>query len=363
MKNTLIIILALLLLSACQEVISPDIEKTESSLAVEGMISTRPDRNRVTVSTTNPFNEPFYMKRVNGLKVYVIDNQGNRINFTERNNIGEYITDNDTASLAKIGNTYTLFIESQDGSIYKSTPQTVNECPEIDVINLEQGEENILTENSNGETVELNSDGIFIYANTRGILPDKNFYLYRWYAYIEQHAIVSRPGEVSYIIYKYTPLPYRYISVISTGNADEFDWKYLKKNKFVFVPEDTYLDFIADTPRGATLASYFDGLLWASEQFSLSEDAYNFWKQAESQLNASNKLFAPVSSQINGNLSCVNYPDKKIYGVFYASDSEIRYDYLYINSKHKTYAKKIDSLPDISYEIQREVSNWYFPPY
>jgi hypothetical protein len=363
MKEIVMFISILIFMPACEEVISPKVERTNSSLAVEGMMSTIPGRNSISITNSNPYNDPKNLKRVAGLKVYTIDNQGNRIDFEETNNNGLYTTGNDSTKIAKIGNTYTLFITSPDGDVYKSTPQYVSECPEIDKIFIDSDQETILTEDNYGKAIAVNVDGITVFSNTKAILPKNNYYLFRWYGFVEHYARVTPPGSTSYELFRHTILSSLYTKVICTGNADESYDLSLRRKKFVFIPENAYMDYNPEIPEGYILENKtFEGILFATEQYSISEDSYNFWHQAEQQLEASNKLFNPITTQIKGNLTCVSNPEKKIYGVFCATDSKIRYDYLFINHRHLTYNVELDSLPDIYIDTNSPLSNWIFPP-
>jgi hypothetical protein len=366
-KKLFIFLSLLLMISACQDVMDPNIDKMPVSLVVEGKISTRQGGNKISISTTKSFNESFYISWVTGLEVYVIDNNGLRIDFLETTENGEYVTDSNPSSLAKTGNSYTLYIKSKDGTTYQSTPQIVTECSETDLVHLENSVETILTENTYGDILELKNNGSLIYANTSGILPEKNYYLFRSFGYIENRAIVSVPNTSDITIYQHMQIPFKYLSFISTGNADEFSDKSIRKNKLVFVPEDVYLNFEpVIPPKGKILYRYFDGFIIATEQLSLNEEAYNFWEQLKRQLNASNKIFDPMPTQISGNLRCTSDPEKKIYGIFFATDSKIRYDYLYINKKHKAFSKEIDSIPELYLDGIRDEhlpAGWIMPPY
>lgn len=54
-------------------------------------------------------------------------------------------------------------------------------------------------------------------------------------------------------------------------------------------------------------------------QYSINRDTYDFYTEANKQLTTSGKIFDPISSQLKGNLSCINNPSEKVLGFFEAS--------------------------------------------
>jgi hypothetical protein len=224
----------------------------------------------------------------------------------------------------------------------------------------------MLSEDSYGDIIELTYDGISIYADSKGILPEKNYFLNKWYGYEQHQSSIGRVGEMASAIYRHVPISSAYTRIICTVNADESYSNYVKNNKFVFIPEYIYKNYVPPIPSDYTFyRDLFQGYIFVSEQYSLTSDAYMYWKGAQEQLEASGKLFGPVSSQLKNNLTCVNNPDKKIFGVFYAPDIKIRYDYLYINSKDRIQTQQLDSIPELwidtcSWSIP---AGWIFPPF
>lgn len=366
MRKYIFFYIGLFILAGCQEPYYPDITEAEDALVVDGMLCTSPGKSRVIVTNSGSFAKSVYNNPVNDLIIYALDTVGNRMDFIENGNSGIYVTVKDASGAAQLGNKYTLYIETPEGDTYKSTAQLVNECPVISKITIKWDKENILTEDSYGDILELSYEGLAIYSDTRGILPEDNYYLNKWYGYEEHRSTIGVPGTQSSDIYKHIPISSAYTRVVCTGNADENYNKELKNHKFVFIPEFTYRSYVPPVPSGYVVYSdLFQGYIFVSNQYSLSQDAYVFWKGAQDQLEASGKLFGPVSSQLKSNLTCVNKPDKAIFGVFYATDIKTRYDYLYISSKNRTYTKELDSLPELWIDTcsWRLPAGWIFPPF
>lgn len=366
MKKYIVFYIGFLLLLGCQEPYYPNIDETRNFLTVDAIFSTNPYKSRVIVTMSDNFSKHMSYNPVNGLTIYVLDTTNSRIDFVENGNSGIYQTGNNEASSAKIGNVYTLYIETPEGDIYKSTPQKVAECPAIQKLTVKVDKEATLTEDGNGDVVEFDYEGVAFYVDTKAILPEKNYYLYKWYGYEEHRTTIGRTGQQSTEIYRHVPISSMYTNIVCTGNADDTYNKYIKENKFVFIPEFTYKNYVPPVPSDYNIYDdQFNGYLFASEQYSISEDAYTFWKGAEDQLEASGKLFGPVSSQIVSNISCVNNPDNLIYGVFYTPDIKLRYDYVFVNSKNRLFTRQLDSLPQLwidtcSWGVPE---GWIFPPF
>jgi hypothetical protein len=366
MRKYIFICIGIFILSSCQETFYPDVEESDPVLVIDGMLCTKPEKSRVIVTYSCSFSKRIYNGPVDDLVIYALDTLGNRIDFIENSNTGVYFTVKDESQAAMIGNKYTLFIETTDGDVYKSSLQVVTECPGIETLYIKAETKTTLTEDAYGDIMEVDSKGASVYTDTKGILPEKNYYLYRWYGYEEHQSTVGIPGSPSSAVYKHQHISSLFTSIIHTGNADKIYNKILKQNKLVFIPNYTYLSYAPILPASYQMyKDLFQGYILISDQLSLSEDAYLFWKAAEDQLAASGKIFDPVSSQIKGNMTCVNKPDKLMLGVFYATDSKRRYDYLYINSKNKIYCRQLDSLPEICSDTitPSMPEGWIFPPF
>jgi hypothetical protein len=358
MKKYVFILFVIFSLTGCQDVFYPEVEDMPPSLVVDGMLCTNPAKSRVLLSYTSTYSESSYNPAAPGYTVYTIDDKGERIDFIENGTSGIYLVQNDLAHAAKIGTTYTLYIESSGGDIFQSTPQLANECAKISNFYLKAETETVLTEDSYGDVLEIKSDGAGFYNDTKGILPEDNYFIYKWIGYEEHHSIIGTPSNPPSDIFRHVPIMSTYVNVICPANADEAFNKYLKQNKFVFIPKYTFKNYSPPVPAGISVfKDNFDGYIFASDQYSISKDAYRYWKDCQDQLTASGKIFDKVSSQIRGNLTCTSNPDKNVFGVFYATDIKTRYDYLMINSKNKVSYRQLDTLP----ELWIDTCSWSLP--
>lgn len=356
MKKFLIIVIVAIALVSCQEVFVPDVEEVEPFLLIEGSISTTPGLHKVLVSLSGKFQHNPLIRPVNTATVYVDDDLGNRTYFNKIAN-GVYQTDTEEAFAAKISRTYILTVETDDGNIYKSNPQTVVECADISSLYCNYGVESVLNENAYGEAYEVSYDGIRVYTGTDGILPYNNYYFYTYNAY-EQHKTCIRIGMNTYYLYGHRRLSGKYANFLLVGNADEFGDFALRYKKILFIAKDDMTNYDPPIPDTIEIISTrFEGLIFILRQYSISPDAFEFWNDAVTQLEAKGRLFDPVSPQLHGNIHCVSDSLQEVVGIFYASDVSEKLSYFYINSKNRTITKDIDSMP----ELFLDTLHWGWP--
>ncbi len=83
-------------------------------------------------------------------------------------------------------------------------------------------------------------------------------------------------------------------------------------NGMPFSQDITVVPYFASTPYLITVYTQ-----------SLTEDAYNYWKVINKQINNPGGIFSPPPQPIKGNMYCVNNPDLQVLGYFVAS-SEVK---------------------------------------
>jgi hypothetical protein len=354
------------ILTGCQEVFRPEVDRVDPFIIVEAFVTTNPGRHTVLISTSAPFADNNAYQRVNDAIVYITDDRGQRHYFWNISS-GIYQSDSSDMFSAEVGRTYILNIILSDGTYFQSTPQTVVQSPAITSLFCNYDQETILTENGNGEILEIPSDGIRIIGETKGIQPANNYYFYKWRAY-EEHVSHFRIEAFDLFLYQHRPLSARYSSLLTLGNADEFGNYDIRNNKMLFIASYDmyyYTPPVHDTMMQYLVSSGFQGLLFKLEQHSLTPDAYDFWNDAKEQLEAGGRIFDPVTPQLHGNIACVSDSLTKVIGIFTVTDVTEKYAYLYINSSNKVFSKDIDSYPELfldSLHVGMPV-DWIRPPF
>ncbi len=359
-------VLIMTLLTACSEVFNPDINYTEPFLCIQGVLGTKPGTYYVYLNLSRSYNERPYFEGQTDAGVYVIGENGDRISYEELGR-GSYSTVITEGNAPEIGNSYYLEVITSDGSVFRSTPQTIVPSPEIKKLYCKADQKTILTENLYGEAYEKEFRGMTLLVETNGILPSDNFYFYRYSAY-EEHRSVLQHIKWYYItdIYRHRPLSAKYSNIIHTVNADEYGDLKVRGDELMFIIADDMRNYEPIYPDTFNfISTRFEGLMFKLYQYSISSDAYRYFRDVEDQLDAEGRLFDAAYAQVTGNIECITDPDRKVIGVFYASDISEYIAYLYINNFNRTYSQKLDSFPELwldtcSWEMPED---WIKPPF
>jgi hypothetical protein len=367
MKSKIGILLLLAVLYGCSEIFQPKIDTVEPFLVVEGFVTTKFGSNYVYLNKSRGYNEQPYYEGQSGAIVTVTDDQGFVYSYQDMGS-GIYRLIPDDVNTISVGRTYTLDITTSDGNRFVSTPQTIVPSPPLKNLLCNYSEETYLTEDAYGQPMEVTYGGTRIIAGTDGILPSDNFYLYAWRAYEEHYTQISYGNApvTYYDTYRHRQLSGKYVNVIRTANADEYEEFRLRNKEIVFISlkdMQNYLPIYPDT--FDFVSTSFQGLLFSLRQQSISAEAYRFYSDIESQLSAEGHLFDPISPQITGNIRCTNDESVKVTGIFYAADISERYSYFYLDSRNRTYSMDIDSFPVLwldtcSWGLP---ADWILPPF
>lgn len=352
--------------TSCQEVFDPDVDEVEPFLIIEGYLTTRPGAHQVILNTSAPFNSSAGFKRIYNAIVYVEDEAGTREYFNHITG-GVYQTDTSSQFAARLRGTYTLTVVLEDGTRFVSSPQTVVPCPKVGQLYCSYDQQTILTENTYGEILEIPQDGFNVISNTQGILENNNHYFYRWIGY-EQHMSYMRIEASEYYMYQHRRLSAKYSSILKVTNGDDFGNFSVKNNKMLFISEydlTNYFPPVHDTLVEYVVSVNFQGLLFRLEQYSLTPEAFDFWNDAQSQLEAGGKLFDPVTPQLHGNMRCVSDSLTRVIGIFTVSDLSEKYAYFYIGAKNRTHSQDIDGFPELYLDsiVYRQPEDWIRPPF
>ena len=132
MKRSIFLLpLALLTLSACEDVIDVNIPKGEPLLVVDGAVTDQPGPYVVKLTKTIPYFDEQALPPVPGAVLTLTDNEGQRETLREREP-GTYET---SSFRGKIGNRYTLTIQAE-GEEYRAETE-IRRTPPIDSVRAE----------------------------------------------------------------------------------------------------------------------------------------------------------------------------------------------------------------------------------
>ncbi|MGB8489599.1 MAG: DUF4249 domain-containing protein [Bacteroidales bacterium] len=309
------VFLSIVVISGCVKQFLPETTFDPDLIVVEGLITDQPGRQVVKISRSIPLGIPAdNIIPVRRCSVWITDNIGNRYQLTESVN-GTYLTDADFSGI--IGRKYTLNIEVVHYDSYRkrivdyaiqSSPVEMLPVPDIDSLYYEKvgiKEENGFSFPGEGSQVLLNTAD-----------PTGKCKYYRW-DYNETWQIV-------------TPKYQRSINRTCwvTNNSDEINAKTvtgLIENRI----ERLKVNFISN--ESDRLSERYRIQV---NQYSLSEEEYNYWSDLEKITEQSGNFYDIIPSSVSGNMFCVgNNDDQQILGYF--SVSAMKSKVLYIDEYFK----------------------------
>jgi hypothetical protein len=212
-------------------------------------------------------------------------------------NTGFYLTPSDFKAV--IGRSYTLFITTPDEATYKSKPVTVLPVAPIDSI--------YMIPFSNGALNPLiNSKGIDLMAKFKDDEKIREFYL--WKGSNSQIELITEPDNGR------TPVNCEKLCYIP-------DLNHVK-----FLGTNSDINFNGLDALQKVFSILDDGIRFKSryritiDQYSIDEEAYNFFKLVNQQINIKGSVFDPLPANIRGNMLNIENPEKQVLGYFVIAD-------------------------------------------
>ena len=138
MKNLLKYI-SLIILISCEEIIYPDLESKTPILVVDAWLNNQNESQTIVLSSSQDYLDSTSTKFIDGAEVYIINDNGDKFNFTEKDK-GKYIwnPDSNFSNLGDVGTEFFLNISYNGEKITGSS--TLNRTSIIDSINFVKGE-------------------------------------------------------------------------------------------------------------------------------------------------------------------------------------------------------------------------------
>ncbi|MFT7453166.1 MAG: hypothetical protein ACI9VN_003903 [Patescibacteria group bacterium] len=263
-KKSLLLLLTLFFLTSCQDVIDLEVEGGEVQLVVDGWLTNQNGEKQAILSTTaNYFNSsigPF----VENAFVVLNNEQGPIDTFYEKSN-GLYVTD----FVGEVGETYHIYIRTSSGEEYKSNPELLRSVPLITAINSEFKEE-----------TTFDDEGYYMSIDTDEPLGVGDHY--RWKQYVND-TYLNEPFDLLYA-------------------SDEF------------VDGNPILNFEVTINEPLELGDQY-----RIQQLSITEEAFEFITQLQTQTAFVGSLFDSPPAALSGNIVNLDSSGKKALGYFGAS--------------------------------------------
>ena len=281
----------------------------ETEIVIEGRILAG-EESVIHLSYTTPTNSEEEAPDMLNAQVYVIGQNGYRSEVAEFDIEDDcYIIDTRTLE----NNTLYAVEVTVDNDIYQSDFQPLLTSPEINEV-----------------TWKENESSVSIYVTTLAEKDDSRHFMWSFEEDWEFHAEVDMRGNDQikpiYVKEHYPDLteahnPYlfcwmhdvsRNIHLHSTASLSENLVKNVKLHEISI--KDIRI-------------SYIYSIL--VKQWSLSDEAYHYFSTMEQYTEEDKSLFAPILSDLQGNISCISNPDKRAHGYVLASSVTTKRIFIY----------------------------------
>jgi hypothetical protein len=317
-NNILLIFSIVISIASCTEPYDFKIENIIDAIVVDGLITDQSEIYKIKLHKAAGYGNTSNLP-VSGANVTVTDNAGNIYLFVEDNTEPGVYLSNPAEFTAKPGYSYTLHIHMPAGDDFQSSPQLLLPSQRIDTVYGAKSFEYYQSVDADGNYFSYKADGITAYLDIRNRNEGNQNYrllntIYLQYTY--QFQVLFAP--FNYCWTKYTPpIPGDGMCLIS--NSEDISTNEIRKLKFSFIPFDRSFYRIIDI---ATMQKF--SLL--IKQYRMNDETSEYYKQIDKQLKAEGRLFDPITTQLKGNIICLNDHSKITFGFFEAS-SKITYTY------------------------------------
>jgi hypothetical protein len=336
MKQVIYILILILTIVACEEIYNPKIDEVDNMLVVEAILRVDQQLNTINLYRSRGFNntDESY-PRVAGATVYLTDDDGGTLNFTEFTP-GVYIINQylDTDRM------YTLNIDL-NGEHYISEAQQVPAAPLLDSVYGEYATKVSVEGTANSSEDIVKEYGIQLQTD---IMEQTDVNHYRFYGrkviqYLDTYDTVIMGMPETRPIYIWKSVRPGGIFNIAGPPAYSTSRDIIKHPLEFF--EQNYFKYMPDTMS-------FMGWIYIIDEFGINENSYNFYTDLNRQLGTEGRIFDPVYVQLEGNLHCESDPDKIVLGNFeITSYSESRYYLFWYKGRDEFNLKKINYFYDI----------------
>jgi hypothetical protein len=344
---------------ACEEPFSPKIDYTEQFLVVESQLSDKPQRLKLKLSRSIPFDDRTHFEAERNAGVWLWDAFNNYTQLIEQSP-GDYIT-RDTLYPAA-GEEYFIHIITQDDEQYYSERVKIPDPVAIDTVAFIDSTKREINHNYYGEPFVRDFGGF--YASVLPSVPQNNDvgFLYNWGAVVNYRVTCEEMGMTfTYYCWKKLYSNTLYIYDYNRGNTNNAiifdDIHFISDYDISPLPIDSSR---FDLPITQAIPTTF---YYRIEQHTISADAADFFREIENQSKAGGKLFDPLEQEIGTNINCYTDPSKKAYGYFYAASSQTRVFLVDLTVNKITNITEVDTMPapDVIETCLDTIPNfWYY---
>jgi hypothetical protein len=288
------------LLAGCVDPYDPEFEATQESLVVEALITDQPGWQVIYLSRSAPVNER-KARPESDAYISVSDDRGWSTEFLEQDPGAYYarMTEGEMGT----GNTYRLHIVTSDGEVYESEPESFpSPSPAIDRLYWE-----FETSGTADRTEKVN--GIRFYLDMEAEADQGRNFRWELLETWEYHAANRIDYYYDGLMHPW-PDSFSYHTCWVTEKIDQIytaTTRTAESNTIKGFP----LNYVsAETHR------LENGYSLQVLQFSLNDDAYDFWRRIEEQNQESGGIYERQPDYISGNMYNMNNQDEPVLGFF-----------------------------------------------
>lgn len=323
------------IITACETVYVPDLEKVEDVLTVDAQFVYGKSPHIVSLKKSMGFNENGKFEPYNGATLTVTDDEGVTHESVELGS-GNYAFNFNIDSTRQ----YKLTI-SAGSDIYSSDFEAVPPPPDIDTFYTESTVKIIQPGGETNVDDFIKSSGHQFFVD----IDDNN--TERYYRF-DARRILLYDFPFDTVIYGIaeTVIKYGWKSYYPSGEFDiagpaEYSLEkniYKHPTQFFLYREEGYL---MGEERG-------DGWIYIMYQYGINRSAYTFYKDLNNQLDADGKIFDPLYVQARNNLHCENNPDKVILGYFEMANLKEHRFYIRLDPRNEiNEVRRVETFYDI----------------
>ena len=307
MKRFGIILVALFgLFQHCSEPIEIESIGFDDILVIEGLITDQLGPQQIKVTRTAPVNTDSLTGEV-GAEVFVVDGNESRIDFAEVSS-GIYQSVNPFA--ATVGNTYQLFVNTNDGRSYASTEVEMQATPPIDSV--------YATFTPTPTALNDRGGNINVFVDALNNDVGAEFFRWTWKSAFELR--VPNPSRFEWL----GGNDFRIREVGSEGDSLQVErcWNNDSLSQITLATETVPgrgVEQIALTGFHTDTRAMRIEYGIEVKQYALSRSSYDYWQLIAESTQGSGFLFDRQVGTIPGNIQNVNDRDEVVLGIFEAS--------------------------------------------
>lgn len=298
------IIFGAILLGGCVTPYTPEIRESVEIMVINGVITDQEGVQYIQVSRTSPIGHDEGLLHVSNCIVEVQDNKDHIYHFLE-SSPGIYACQM-TAQDLVAGTDYMLTVTTENGKQYYSGVEKLLPSPPIDDILWEQTDKPGTNPNRNTQGVQffVATDATGEYAKSyRWELEETWEYhstFQTWAYYDGSIKLGEFPSDTIQNCWR----------TLRINDFYTYSTRHLTSDHITKLP----INHVSDETDRLTIT--YSLLV---KQYSLSETAYDFWKNLEGQSKQTGELYATQPSGIFGNIRSLENPEETVLGYFSAS--------------------------------------------